>query len=325
MQITGDIWRYVWVSLHPSISRMISGHAAHTPTNKNCILVHLWKKLSSNAPSINFFLWHPPTSTFPPPALEFFMFFCSAHRPPFSFKFLSLLLSFVFSKYFYGVLNNMKCVTWDFYRFVRIIQTRERERGPWQLTAPDEFIKCRHIRISRIQRQQQSLIAKYLPKEQSSSARRKRSDKMYEGKHREARLLPMLTKRLHYRLRLPSLDVMMRKKLNSGFHFISCRHLNHHICSVCRWLFFYCLTFAALLTFSERGIVRMLWAISFHRMTSHAITTDSMRHAHDHTSIMNDMKIYIERKKINSEVQWEFECRDGVVLWRRCSTTFMFV
>lgn len=115
------------------------------------------------------------------------------------------------------------------------------------------------------------------------------SHKIYGAEHREARLLPMLTKRLHYyRLRLPSLGVMMRKKLNSGLHFISCRHLNHHICSVCRWLFFYCLTFAALLTFSERGIVRMLWAISFHRMTSHAITTDSMRHAHDHTSIVND-------------------------------------
>lgn len=130
---------------------------------------------------------------------------------------------------------------------------------------------------------------------------------MYEEKHREARLLPMLTKRLHYRLRLPSLDVMMRKKLNSGFHFISCRHLNHHICSVCRWLFFYCLTFAALLTFSERGIVRMLWAISFHRMTSHAITTDSMRHAHDHTSIMNDMKIYFE---IISMSKRRLRCKD---------------
>lgn len=159
------------------------------------------------------------------------------------------------------------------------------------MTAPDEFIKYRHIRVAVVFGGNCNHSSPNIYPKNSRLVQEKGAIKCM--KHREARLLPMLTKRL--RLRLPSLlDVMMRKKLNSGLHFISCRHLNHHICSVCRWLFFYCLTFAALLTFSERGIVRMLWAISFHRMTSHAITTDSMRHAHDHTSIMNDMKIYFE-------------------------------
>lgn len=48
---------------------------------------------------------------------------------------------------------------------------------------------------------------------------------------------------------------------------------------------------------------------------------------YDHTSIMNDMKIYFQiismskrrfEKKINSEVQWDFKRRVGVVLCWNC-------